>query len=105
MIGDGDLCDLFAHATQLGGYFGTELETATLQMELFQERAAYDFVARCFVVNSRPVKKVGEVGQQLGSEKEAQATFGTIGAHAVDYVRFAFFERTEQLRIILRVIF
>src|ERR1700733_4647530 len=74
-------------------------------MQLCQQRAAKYFVAGRFVVNTRTVKEIGQMGQQFGPEKEAQPAFRTIGPHTIDRVGYTLFERTQQLGVILGIVF
>src|ERR1700722_1516262 len=102
---NGNFFNLLAHAAKFRGYFRTKLEATTSQLEARQQRAANNFIAGGFVVNAGAIKKIGEVRQQLGSEKETQSALGTVGTHAVNDVGLAGFERAEQRGIILRIVF
>src|ERR1700722_7463231 len=100
-IRDGHFGDFFAHAAELGGHFGAELETVAVKANLRKHRSAEDFIAGGFVVNAGAIKKIGEVSEQLRAEKESHAAFWPVRPHAINDVRPSLFERFEQGGIVL----
>src|ERR1041385_8774837 len=67
---DRNFCNPLAQPAQLRSNFRAKLEASTFQLKLLQHGSPKHFVARGFIVNAAPIKKIGQMSPHARSSQK-----------------------------------